>query len=110
MDFLPGPEATRIVIDAEQHRLAIDHERARAALQCGLGEKRIAFGPVVAVAGEQPHALALALDDQAIAVMLDFVNPVRARGNLGSAGRNAGLNRRWGMSFRWESGAKLRIR
>ena len=35
-----------------------------------------AFGPVVTVAREQPHALALALDDQAIAVLFDFVKPV----------------------------------
>ena len=32
-----------------------------------------------------PHALAVALDDQAIAVVLDFVEPVRAVGHLGAA-------------------------
>jgi hypothetical protein len=31
----------------------------------------------VAVPGEQPHALALALADQALDVMFDFVNPMR---------------------------------
>jgi hypothetical protein len=41
------------------------------------------------VAGEQPHALVLALDDQAITVMLDFVEPVGAVGDFGSGSRNA---------------------
>ena len=42
-------------VDAEQHRLAIDHERVRAVLQCGLGDQGITISPVVAVAGEQPY-------------------------------------------------------
>jgi len=45
----------------------------------------------MAVAGEQPHALAFALNDQAIAVVLDFVNPFRAVRHLGAAGGNAGF-------------------
>jgi hypothetical protein len=51
----------------------------------GFHDRRIAGGPVIAVAIEQPNSSALALDDQAIAVMLDFVNPVRAGRNLSSA-------------------------
>ena len=47
----------------------------------------------MAVAGPQPHALAVALHDQAIAVVLDFVDPVRAVGNLAAAGWNAGVKR-----------------
>jgi len=50
----------------------------------------------VAVAGEQPHALALALDDQAIAVVFDFVEPVRPGGDFGSAGRDARFERNFG--------------
>jgi hypothetical protein len=46
----------------------------------------------LAVAGEQPHAL----DDQAVAVMFDFVNPVAAIRHLGSRvgmqGSNKGLS------------------
>ena len=53
--------------------------------------------PVVTVAGEQPNALAVALNDQAIAVVLDLVNPFRPVRNLGAAGRNAGLERDLGM-------------
>jgi hypothetical protein len=50
-------------VDDEQHRLAIDHERCGTVAQRRLDDQRIAIGPVVAVAGEQPHALALALND-----------------------------------------------
>jgi hypothetical protein len=38
----------------------------------------LARAPVVAVAGEQAHALALALDDEAIAVVLYFMQPIWA--------------------------------
>ena len=56
---------------------------------------REAVGPVVAVEGEQPHALALALNDQPVAVVLDFVDPFRPVGTLvprvGMQGSNADL-------------------
>jgi hypothetical protein len=52
------------------HRLAVDHERRRRTVaQRGLWYKRESIAPIMAVAGEQPHAL----DDQAVAVVLDFV-------------------------------------
>ena len=52
-----------------------------------------ATGPVVAVAGEQAHAIAVALNDQPIAVILDFVEPgVRRRHRLAD-GRETGLER-----------------
>jgi hypothetical protein len=38
----------------------------------------------MAVAGEQPHALAVALDDQPVAVVLDLVDPLRAVRNFRS--------------------------
>jgi hypothetical protein len=38
---------------------------------------RIALGPVITVAGNQPHAIAVALQAQPIAVVLDFVKPIR---------------------------------
>ena len=49
------------------------------------------------VAGEQAHGRAVALDDQAIAVVLDFVDPLRPLRNLG---RTRGLSAR----FRWSIG------
>jgi len=45
----------------------------------------------MAVEREHPHALAVALDDQAIAVVLDFVDPFRAVGNFRRLGRDAGF-------------------
>ena len=45
----------------------------------------------MAVAGPQPHALAIALDDQAVAVVLDLVNPFRAVGDGLSRRRDAGF-------------------
>jgi hypothetical protein len=45
----------------------------------------------VPVAGEESHPLVLALDDQAIAIVFDFVNPIRAGRDLGAAGRNVGV-------------------
>jgi hypothetical protein len=45
------------------------------------------------VAGEQPHAVAVALDDQAVAVMLDFVQPVVGVRHLVGGRRNTRLER-----------------
>jgi hypothetical protein len=47
----------------------------------------------VAVTGEQPHALSLALNDQAIAVVFDFVESSPTLPALGSPSRNAGFKR-----------------
>jgi hypothetical protein len=72
------------------HRLAVDHKRVVAIAQRGLDDPRISTAPVVAVAGEQPQAVVLALNDQAVAVVLDFVDPFRPVRNLGAAGGDAG--------------------
>src|SRR4029450_7822030 len=50
--------------------------------QRGFHDQRVTIAPVIAVSGEQPNALALALDDQAIAVVLDLMKPVRPGRNL----------------------------
>ena len=60
-----------------------------------VNDGREAVGPVMAVAGEQPDALAVALNDQAIAVMFDFVDPLGPVRNLCPAGWNAGLKCRF---------------
>ena len=46
----------------------------------------------MAVAGEQPDAGAVTNDNQAITIMLYFVQPLRPGRNLGSARREARLN------------------
>ena len=50
-----------------------------------LDDQRVSVCPVMAIAGEQPHALAFTLDNQAIAIMLYFVKPIRPGGDFGAA-------------------------
>ena len=65
-----------------------DGVRSRLAATTIQGE---AIRPVKAAPGEQAHALAVALDDQAVAVVFDLVQPVVTGGDLGPTGRDAGL-------------------
>jgi hypothetical protein len=44
----------------------------------------------MAVSGEQPNALLVFLNEQAVTVVLDLVNPVRAGGDFRPSGRDAG--------------------
>src|SRR5450631_3237386 len=97
----------RHAIDAKQHRLAVDHERAGTVAKGGLNDQRITVGKVMAVAGKQPDALAIALHDQAIAVVLDLMNPVRAGRYLGGARRNAGFEPAVGHAKKIGSGAEI---
>ena len=76
-------------INAEQHGFAIEDEGGVAVTQRGLGDQREPIGPVVPVAGPQPNTLAFALHDHPVAVVLDFVEPLRTIRNLGPAARNA---------------------
>ena len=57
---------------------------------CG-SDPREAIGPIVAVAGEQPHALGLALDDQPLAVVLDFVDPLGTVRDLSRVGMQGSI-------------------
>jgi hypothetical protein len=56
-----------------------------------LRRSAISIRPVMAVPREQPDAPAISLNDQTIAVMFDFVNPVRPGWYTGGAGRDAGF-------------------
>ena len=80
-------------VDAQQHRLAIDDERSRSVLQRGHDDQRITISPVGSVADEQPHAFTFALNDQAKAIVLDFVEPCRRGRNLFSRCREARFER-----------------
>src|ERR1700737_2372393 len=66
-------------VNAENDGLVIDDEALCAVAESRLDDPRIPFGPVIAVSGDQTHAIALALTDQAIAVVLDLMDPVWAR-------------------------------
>jgi hypothetical protein len=48
--------------------------------------------PIVAAAGEQPDARALAADHQAVAVVLDLVNPIPTLRRMARPDRDAGRN------------------
>ena len=86
----------RPAVDAEQHGLAIDHEGGVAVTERGLGDQREAIAPVVAIAGEQPHAPAVALDDQSISVVLNLVDQSFPAGTVvprvGMQGSNGDLS------------------
>jgi len=57
-------------------RLDVDQAGARLEPVHGLDDGGIAVRPVVPVAGEQPHAAAVSAHHEAVAVVLDLVNPV----------------------------------
>jgi hypothetical protein len=53
---------------------------------------RLSLGPIVAAPREQADAAVLPPRDQSIAIMLDFMDPLRPGGGPGSQGRDAGLD------------------
>ena len=48
----------------------------------GLDDERISVGPVIPIAGQEPDAHGITPGHHAIAVVLDLMNPVRARRRL----------------------------
>src|SRR5205823_14238579 len=82
-------------VDAAQHRFAVHDEGFDAVTQRGFDDARIPAAPVMTVAGPQPHGLALPLNDQAVAVVLDLMEPLRPVGNLGPARRNTEVESRF---------------
>ena len=68
----------RDAIDAQDTCFAVDHKLLDAVLQGGLGNPGIALGLVMTAPGDQPHPIAVTLDADAEAVLLDFVKPLRA--------------------------------
>jgi hypothetical protein len=57
-----------------------------------VGGDRLAIGPIIAAAGEEPHRLAVPAHDQPVTVVLDLVHPIGAGWRLGSTGRDAGVD------------------
>jgi hypothetical protein len=68
----------RDAIRAAGDGLAVERERSGAQQRRGDGNCRIPGAPVVAVSSEQPHDVTLTAHLKAIAVVFDFVDPVRA--------------------------------
>jgi len=54
-------------------------------------DARVAARPVMAVAREQPDAIAVTMNYEAEAVIFDLMNPFRRRRHLGATGRDGGL-------------------
>lgn len=79
-------------INSEDDGLAVNDEILLPVAEGGLDDPRITAGPVITVAGEQAHPITVALNDQAVAIVFDFVDPVRVRRDLGAAGGDAGEN------------------
>src|ERR1700742_3114467 len=73
-------------VHAENDGLAVDDELLMSVLQCRLDDPRIALRPIVAAARDQPHAIAVALDANAAAVILDLVNPFHSLWYFSAAG------------------------
>jgi len=59
------------------HRLAVDRRRFRPQGRHGRADAGLSVGPVKASAGEQVHPIVPLAGDQAVAVVLDLVNPLR---------------------------------
>jgi hypothetical protein len=81
VEAMPTPAAVKPwarVIDTQHDGLAIDHKLPDAVLQGGLGDPGIAFHPIIAAPGDQTDTVAVALDANAKAVLLDFVEPLWA--------------------------------
>ena len=69
-------------VSAKHHGLAVNDELLVPVLQCRLDDPGKSLRPVVTAPPNQPNAIAVALDAQAVAVILDLVEPVRAAGTF----------------------------
>ena len=57
-------------IDAQDHGLAVEHEPLLTDLTGRLNDPGIAVRPVVAASGDQVHAVAVALEAEAVTVIV----------------------------------------
>src|SRR5581483_1265048 len=62
----------------------IDYKTALAVLERGLDDPREALCPIVAALGDQPHALAVALHAETVAVVFHFMEPLGRGGDCGA--------------------------
>ena len=76
-------------IHPKGHGLAVDNKTLLPVLQRSFHNPRKTLGPVVTATGNQPHAVAVALNAQPVAVVLDLVEPIGAAGDLDAASGNA---------------------
>jgi len=87
---LPAVQPVEVgdAVNANERGLAIKDELLCPYATSGVDDQRIAAGPIVAVAGEQADAVAIARDDQPEAVLFYLVQPVRVRRDFCPASRD----------------------
>jgi len=79
-------------VDAEDHGPAVDDKLTAAEFVCGLDDEGESVGPVVAVAGGNAHALAVALQPHTKAVVFDFVDAIVAARHRLATDRQGKIN------------------
>src|SRR6266498_4942608 len=89
-DDVLAPTGKAILVACD--RLAIDQAGAATQQPDGDGDRRIALAPIKTVSREQPHAGGTAPRHDAVAAMLDFMNPTRLRRRPFGRARQAGRN------------------
>jgi hypothetical protein len=80
-----------VAVVPEHNRLAIDHKLLSPIPEHSLRDPREAIGPIITATGDQPDAVAIALDAQTISVVFDFVESLGAGGHNLADDRNAEL-------------------
>ena len=82
----------RCPVLAGNHGLSVAQERMRVDAERGVNDGAEAVGPVMTVAGEAVDAPVISAHHQAVAVMLDFVNPqLNGRGTATFVGRRGSI-------------------
>ena len=84
-EHLEGGHASLVTAN----NLTIDEARVHLEVVQGLDNERETVRPVIASPGQQPDAHGVPTSHQAIAIVLDLVNPVRTRRRLVSGRRQA---------------------
>ena len=67
----------RQTIEAKNNRLAIDHKLLGPVLEGRFSNPRKALRPVVTASRDQSHAIAIALHAETVAIVFDFVKPLK---------------------------------
>ena len=92
----PQPLEHREPVLIAGDRLAIDQARADLEPVNGLDDERIARCPIVSVPRQQAYANGIPARHEPVAVVLDFVNPVRAGRRSVGWGWEAGFDKTGG--------------
>jgi hypothetical protein len=81
-------------VDAEDHRLTVEYEAFLADHPSRLDDSGVSGRPVVAVAREQSHPIAVPFHAEAVSVVFHFMEPIGAAGNCRGLRRQAKLKQR----------------